>query len=460
MDNNYCRQSGFIQHYSSRESAVATTSTNYDASSRKDKIKEAELERRRFLSLGLSGLENMGNTCYLAATIQLLSNCPILQTIMRDRSILRDIGSKIIESDPEKFSGAAKNTLLEKEFDDMLTYQLYKVMTTMWNTNSIVRPRSVKKIIGQHDTLAGFGQHDSQEALQFVLQHIHDETKKNIDDVKFIKKISETVNEKIEQIKKCSNIIDESLDVEEKKRASDILMNMYKEDPSKYLKMMMIITWKKTLLKEGESFLTYLTWGLFCAKRTCTECAFMSPTFDMFNMIQLAIPEDKKDLTLKDCFDYYSQSEDVECKCARCGNKKATQESNIYSYPDILFIHFKRFESEYANGKLINRKRYDKITFPLENLTFKEFSIEKDDEITKNYDLKGIIEHRGSLDSGHYVSYCQNPVSEEWFEFNDDDVLRIPKEDIEKEIVTSNAYLLMYVRRFEELESDDSDDDS
>ena len=65
------------------------------------------------------------------------------------------------------------------------------------------------------------------------------------------------------------------------------------------------------------------------------------------------------------------------------------------------------------------------------------------------YDLYAISEHIGDCNFGHYVAYCKNGINNKWYEYNDDDIVHIPREDLEKEVITKNAYILFYVRRFD-----------
>lgn len=417
---------------------------NDDDDEYKKKKKEAKIKRREFLSLGLSGFENFGNTCYLSSTLQLLINCPYIQTILR---------------------GPVTNLKLKNDTnrENTLTFNICKLAYTAWNNNVIIKPKTIKKFIGEnHNTLAGYGQQDSQEALQFILDHLHEDTCKSIIDLKFPTSIIKLVEDDIQKIKECSKIIEESKDMQEKIEASNILMKLYKKNPNKYLIMLMMVQWKELVKNNGISLFSYLLWGSFCSKKICEKCEFVMPTFDMFNMIQLTIPENNtylnKDLTLHDCLKHHFRSEIIERKCNKCEHNKSKQESFVYTYPKILFIHLKRFESSYSTySGLTSKKRNDKISFPIKGLKFKENSIDTEGiDIEKIYDLNGIVEHRGTIDCGHYVSYCKNTITDEWFEFNDDKVLRIPKDELKNEILTDDAYLLMYTQRDDVIIDDDN----
>ena len=60
------------------------------------------------------------------------------------------------------------------------------------------------------------------------------------------------------------------------------------------------------------------------------------------------------------------------------------------------------------------------------------------------YDLYGVIVHRGSLNRGHYYSYCKNPHTNKWYLF-DDELVR--EEDDLGRIVDENAYILFYKQK-------------
>ena len=56
------------------------------------------------------------------------------------------------------------------------------------------------------------------------------------------------------------------------------------------------------------------------------------------------------------------------------------------------------------------------------------------------FDLYAIVQHQGSLHGGHYIAYIRNLETDEWFEFNDDDV----RKRSWAEVSQIEAYLLFY----------------
>ena len=64
--------------------------------------------------LGLSGLDNLGNTCYLNSILQILNNTTELKNF-----ILNDVFINIIYK-------------LDSNPLELLSFQLYKLVQTMW----------------------------------------------------------------------------------------------------------------------------------------------------------------------------------------------------------------------------------------------------------------------------------------------------------------------------------------
>lgn len=60
------------------------------------------------------------------------------------------------------------------------------------------------------------------------------------------------------------------------------------------------------------------------------------------------------------------------------------------------------------------------------------------------YDLYAICNHRGNMDSGHYVSQCCNPIDGKWYTFDDHHVIPITSME---NLITQHAYILFYTRR-------------
>jgi ubiquitin carboxyl-terminal hydrolase 8 len=103
----------------------------------------------------ISGLENIGNTCYLNVIIQLLNNIDELRQIAFDNNILNKIK-------------------LKKNKDKRLTIEFFNLLKKMNIETTIVKPLSFKTRLDlTNEDFYGYSQHDCCEFLIYLLNNIH-----------------------------------------------------------------------------------------------------------------------------------------------------------------------------------------------------------------------------------------------------------------------------------------------
>eukprot|EP01124_Arcella_intermedia_P025056 TRINITY_DN4398_c0_g1_i1.p1 TRINITY_DN4398_c0_g1~~TRINITY_DN4398_c0_g1_i1.p1 ORF type:complete len:1098 (+),score=233.90 TRINITY_DN4398_c0_g1_i1:166-3459(+) len=109
---------------------------------------------------GLTGLLNLGNTCFMAAAIQCLSQTVPLVDFFMSGDFRKDINRD--------------NPLGQK---GELAEQFEETLKELWSSSTgIHEPRLLKKAIEKCDArFAGYQQHDSQELLVFLLDGIHED---------------------------------------------------------------------------------------------------------------------------------------------------------------------------------------------------------------------------------------------------------------------------------------------
>lgn len=162
-----------------------------------------------------------------------------------------------------------------------------------------------------------------------------------------------------------------------------------------------------------------------------------------------ALKEHEK-ITLDDCLRQFSQSEVLGDQdlwfCPRCkDSRKARKQLKLWSTPDILMVHLKRF-SGFHN---MSRKLDGFVDFPLEGLDLAEYvSTEAmgDDTALSNdytYDLYAVDNHFGGMGGGHYTSFVKDPFTQKWLDFNDSFVTQVDA----SRVLTEAAYLLFYRKR-------------
>lgn len=140
---------------------------------------------------------------------------------------------------------------------------------------------------------------------------------------------------------------------------------------------------------------------------------------------------------LEKCLEAFCSPEILDGKdrywCEKCKQHVAsTKTLTISRAPEILCIQLKRFKHEGYFSSKINTQ----VIFPIEGLELKPFL---NDQSSHKYDLFGFISHRGSINGGHYVSYCKHE-SGQWLEYDDSYVTPFA----EKDIANVQAYILFY----------------
>lgn len=112
---------------------------------------------------GLTGLKNIGNTCYMNAALQALSNCPPLTQFFLDCGGL---------ARTDKKPAICKSYL--------------KLMTELWHKSrpgSVVPTNLFQGIKTVNPTFRGYSQQDAQEFLRCLMDLLHEELKEQVMEV-------------------------------------------------------------------------------------------------------------------------------------------------------------------------------------------------------------------------------------------------------------------------------------
>jgi ubiquitin carboxyl-terminal hydrolase 4/11/15 len=86
---------------------------------------------------------------------------------------------------------------------------------------------------------------------------------------------------------------------------------------------------------------------------------------------------------------------------------------DIWTVPDVLIIHLKRFLYVPGAHFVYREKLTEMVDFPIEGLDLSDYVLGPS---TKSciYDLHGVSEHSGGMGGGHYTAVCRNPNSGKW----------------------------------------------
>ena len=170
----------------------------------------------------------------------------------------------------------------------------------------------------------------------------------------------------------------------------------------------------------------------------------------LYNEIVVDHEEAEEVINIHDCFAKFIEKEIIEMRCENCGNLTHESFVELWKLPDLLIVHLKKFSFSGADPKKINVI----VNFPLKGLDMSNHMLIANKEAGNTmssakenslYDLYAVVNHMGTISSGHYTSYCKTE-KDDWMLFDDDRVFEL-HQNIEKELVTNKAYILFYQRQ-------------
>ena len=336
---------------------------------------------------GLTGLVNMGNTCFINSCLQILSHTYELNDIL---------------DSPGFISHLNRNT------EAVLMNEWNILRRLMWKQNCVVEPgkfihamQRVAKVKGL-DLFIGFRQNDISEFMLFIIDCFHNS-------------ISRSVNMSING--KTTTDIDK------------IAVKVFSQI--------------KAMYSTEYSEIWNLFYGMHISQIvSCETGKVLSHTPEPFFTINLSLPRNGKVVTsLYDCFDHYVSGERLDGENGRRNEETGEREDVVknltyWSLPTIMAIDLKRFD---ASG----RKSQNLVSFPLTGLDMRKYVIGYQKE-TCIYDLYGVCNHHsGSSHGGHYTTSVKN-ANGKWYEYDDQHIATIPDP---RAIITSMAYCLFYRKR-------------
>ncbi|XP_012865413.1 PREDICTED: ubiquitin carboxyl-terminal hydrolase 8 [Dipodomys ordii] len=331
----------------------------------------------------LTGLRNLGNTCYMNSILQCLCNAPHLADYFNRNCYQDDIN---------------RSNLLGHKGEVAEEFGI--IMKALWTGQyRYISPRDFKVTIGKiNDQFAGYSQQDSQELLLFLMDGLHEDLNKADNR----KRYKEENNDHLDDFKAAEH------------------------------------AWQKHK-QLNESIIVTLFQGQFKSTVQCLTCHKKSRTFEAFMYLSLPLASTSK-CTLQDCLRLFSKEEKLTDNnrfyCSHCrARRDSLKKIEIWKLPPVLLVHLKRFSYD---GRW-KQKLQTSVDFPLENLDLSQYVIGPKNSL-KKYNLFSVSNHYGGLDGGHYTAYCKNAARQRWFKFDDHEV-----SDISVGAVRSSAaYILFY----------------
>ena len=330
----------------------------------KKEIQKRPLSTEDYKNIYLSGVGiiNLGNTCFINSTLQVLIHCKLfIQNFLKKYSIINK------ETTPISYQFLL---ICIAMLDKMETNELY------------IDISNFKEVFGKkHPIFNDYSQNDSQEFCRIFLEdlsmELNEAKNKNV-----YKALTNTEG-------KSKLFRDREFDFNFKERESSIITELFYSQ--------IINTFR-------------------------CKCGSEIYSFQKLLDFPLLIPANVDKINIHELLKIYFKIEKIifETKCERCHKiEEHIKLMRISRPPEILIISLQRID------EIKHIKNDCVVEFPqfLNLYEYMDHQMGLDKEF--EYKLFSVVNHQGNVDFGHYFSYIQPLSSKNWFEFNDSSVKHI-----------------------------------
>ena len=340
------------------------------------------------------GLQNIGATCYMNATLQALSNTNKFTQYFLNK----------YKYNPNDVSKKMSN-------------EIYKVLINLWSDQKKkgdYPPYDFKNALSEENSLfAGVKANDSKDLINFLLERFHQEMNTGA---------------------KVNN-------------NSDEIVNQLDEEQT-------FNAFVKEYFSTNKSIIIDCFYGIIETRSRCGGCNITKYNFQIYSFLEFPLKEvnafmyqngrrvslvnndgTNPDINLYECFDYYQKIDIMngqnQMYCNICnGNRDTYYGTTLSSLPNYLVINLNRGKgATYAC----------KVIFPEILNLFNYISLKNGNTVMQLY---AVICHYGpSSMSGHFIAYCRHRVNNKWYKYNDSIVTECTQKN---EYYNGMPYILFY----------------
>lgn len=354
---------------------------------------------------GITGLSNLGNTCFFNAGTQALLHCPPLVAFFSELSGTSDERTVAAMADAHTPVQRANQEMRLKLTEDFST-----LLRKTWGGryHLCVPTDLLRDILLLNPFFRGYGQHDSQEYIRCILDNLHEAVKLKVFYEYDLKKQLAQSKEAAAEKEKLEAKREREEEMKEKDDAAAASSNGGGSSSNNSTPKAAAPIVKRY---PESSIIASLFQGTLESRVECSNCHHVSTTRDPFYDLSLEIPRENQlkkigaergtdaltpqakggffsglgnflglstpTLSLETCLHSFCTSDSLlqkdQYKCDQCKLKvNATKILSLGSestLPEVLSIHIKRFSHNSYFGSKIGRH----VTFPLENLDMAPF---------------------------------------------------------------------------------------
>ena len=330
---------------------------------------------------GLTGLKNLGNTCYMNSVLQCLSNFTLPSQYFMSKNFQRELNDT-------------------SETQGEMAVEFSELVAALWSGQyKSISPVDFKRTVGKYRReFQGSAQQDAHEFLLVLMEWLHND---------------------VNEIRGKVRLPEEDFDKLPEMQAANASWEMEK--------------------KADKSFIRETFYGQRKSSLRCLTCGHESAKYESFFELSVQLPPGNGKCSLRQCIESLLKPECVQFKCPKCNREREFHKKlDIVKFPMILTIHLARF---YEDGG-IWRKKQNMVDFEMTDFSIGTYAQACGGKFNRyrDYQLYGVCNHFGTMEGGHYTGYCYSQVYKQWYKYDDSEVSRMEPSRVK----TPAAYMLFY----------------